>query len=446
MLLFQEFFVTLQTEQNSRKIMKEYRPRIADVLLEERLDAFGAVLVEGAKACGKSTTAMQQAKSVLKMDDPKERLHYLELANSDINILLNGETPRLIDEWQLAPKFWDAIRYTVDMRGEEGQFILTGSAVPAKSDAKDEMTHTGTGRYARLRMRPMSLWESGESNGGISLEDLFSGKKGLHAENILSLEQVAFLTCRGGWPNALGKKTERASLLQAKEYAKSIAESDISRVDGVERNPDRALGVMRSYARNIGSQASISTIAADISGNEGVEISEKTIISYINALRQIFVIEDSKAWNPNLRSKTAIRTTDTRYFVDPSVGAAAMGLSPNDLINDTNTFGFFFENLAVRDLRVYAELLDGKVEHYRDKNNLECDTVIRLPNGKYGLIEVKLGSDQGIKEGVEALTTLSELLDMKNPPAFRAVLTATGSYAYQREDGIYIIPIGCLRP
>ncbi|MCF0198868.1 MAG: ATP-binding protein [Bacteroidaceae bacterium] len=426
--------------------MKGYKPRIADILLEERLDAFGAVLVEGAKACGKSTTAMQQAKSMLKMDDPKERVHYQELANTDISILLSGATPRLIDEWQLAPKFWDAIRYTVDLRGEDGQFILTGSAVPAQSDDKNEMTHTGTGRYARLRMRPMSLWESGESNGGIRLEDLFCGKKGMYAENTLNLEQIAFLTCRGGWPNALGKKTERASLLQAKEYVKSIAESDISRVDGVERNPVRALGVMRSYARNVASQASIRTIADDISGNEGVEIGEKSISSYVNALRQIFVIEDAKAWNPNLRSKTAIRTTDTRYFVDPSIGTAAMGLSPRDLINDTKTFGFFFENLVVRDVRVYAELFDGTVEHYRDKNKLECDTVIRLPNGKYALVEVKLGSDQGIKEGVNALNTLSSLLDMKNPPSFRAIITATGSYAYQREDGIYIIPIGCLRP
>ncbi|MCF0204450.1 MAG: DUF4143 domain-containing protein [Muribaculaceae bacterium] len=268
----------------------------------------------------------------------------------------------------------------------------------------------------------------------------------MYAENTLNLEQIAFLTCRGGWPNALGKKTERASLLQAKEYVKSIAESDISRVDGVERNPVRALGVMRSYARNVASQASIRTIADDISGNEGVEIGEKSISSYVNALRQIFVIEDAKAWNPNLRSKTAIRTTDTRYFVDPSIGTAAMGLSPRDLINDTKTFGFFFENLVVRDVRVYAELFDGTVEHYRDKNKLECDTVIRLPNGTYALVEVKLGSDQGIKEGVNALNTLSSLLDMKNPPSFRAVLTATGPYAYQREDGIYIIPIGCLRP
>ena len=428
--------------------MNEYKPRIADVLLQERLEAFGAVLIEGAKACGKSTTAMQQAKSVLKMDDPKHRHHYIELANTDIEILLAGDTPRLIDEWQLAPKFWDAIRYTVDMRGEEGQFILTGRAVPAKAPEENEMTHSGTGRYARLRMRPMSLWESGESNGGISLEDLFCGKKGLHAENSLSLEQIAFLTCRGGWPHALDKKTERASLLQAKEYAKSIAESDISRVDGVERNPDRAMNIMRSYARNIGSQASINTICQDISSNEGADISDNTINAYINALKQIFVLEDSKAWNPNLRSKTAIRTTDTRYFVDPSVGTAAMGLSPKDLINDTNTFGFFFENLAVRDLRIYAEIMEGKVEHYRDKNNLECDIVIRLQNGKFALVEVKLGSEEGIKEGVKSLTTLSELLEptAKNKPVFKAIVTATGQYAYQRQDGIYIIPIGCLKP
>ena len=428
--------------------MDEYKPRIADILLQERLDAFGAVLIEGAKACGKSTTAIQQAKSVLKMDDPNHRNQYIELANTDISILLSGDTPRLIDEWQLAPKFWDAIRYTVDQRGKDGQFILTGSAVPAKALSEGEMTHSGTGRYARLRMRPMSLWESGDSNGGISLQDLLDGKQGLHAENPLNLEQMAFLICRGGWPRALNKTTDKAALLQSKEYVRSIVESDISRVDGIERNPERALNVMRSYARNIGSQASIATIRDDISENEGATISDSTIISYINALKQIFVVEDVQAWNPNLRSKTAIRTTETRYFVDPSVATAAMGISPQNLIYDTKTMGFFFENLAVRDLRIYAEALDGKVEHYRDKNNLECDIIVRLSNGKFGLMEVKLGSDKGIKEGVETLNTLTQRLQpgAKYTPAFRAVVTATGQYAYQRSDGIYILPLGCLKP
>ena len=426
--------------------MDEYKPRIADILLQERLDAFGAVLIEGPKACGKSTTARQQAKSVLVMDDPARRKQYLELANTDISVLLSGDTPRLIDEWQLAPKFWDAIRYTVDQRGKDGQFILTGSAVPPKAQKDDEITHSGTGRYARLRMRPMSLYEAGDGNGGISLQDLFAGKQGLHAENSLSLEQIAFLICRGGWPNALNKKTDKAALLHAKEYVRAIVESDISRVDGIERNPERALNVLRSYARNIGSPASIATIRDDISEHEGTMISNSTIISYINALKQIFVIEDAAAWNPNLRSKTAIRTTETRYFVDPSIAAAAMGLNPQDLLFDPKTMGFFFENLAVRDLRIYADALDGKVEHYRDKNNLECDIVVRLSNGRFGLMEVKLGSDDGIKEGVSSLTTLTERLADNHSPAFRAVITATGPYAYQRPDGIYILPLSCLRP
>lgn len=426
--------------------MENYRKRIADTMLTDILDAFGAVLIEGPKACGKSTTAAQQAKSILKMDNPAQKAHYLELANSDISVLLEGKTPRLIDEWQLAPKFWDAIRYTVDERGEDGQFILTGSAVPVVAN-ENEISHTGTGRYARLKMRPMSLWESGESNGKISLQDVFAGEKGLHAENSATLKDVAYLTCRGGWPNAVNKKNERAALMQAQEYVSAITQSDISRVDNIARDPERAMRLLRSYARNIGSQAALTTLAVDLNANEETPISDVTIYSYINALKHIFVIEDSIAWSPNIRSKTAIRTTDTRYFVDPSIATAALGIGPRDLLNDTETFGFMFENLAVRDLRVYADVQRGKVYHYRDKEGLECDAVVHLPNGKYGLVEIKLGSDMGIADGVKSLTKLSGLIDTTKmqAPAFKMIITATGPYAYQRADGIYIVPITCLK-
>ena len=422
----------------------EYRERIADQLLRDKLDAMGAVLIEGPKACGKTTTAEQQAKSIIYMDDPTKQQQYKQMAQTDIGFLLEGETPRLIDEWQEVPQFWDAIRFAVDHRGEDGQFMLTGSAVPA--DAKD-IHHTGTGRYGWLTMRPMSLWESGDSTGEISLSDLFFMPDKIRASNKLTLPMLAFVVCRGGWPKALGKKTEKAALMQAAEYYKAIINSDISRVDNVRRDSERANRIMRSYARHQGSQASIATILDDISTNEPEDISDETIDSYLAALRKIFVIEDMPAWNPNLRSKTAIRTSDTRYYVDPSVGVAALGLGPNDLINDLNTFGLFFETMCIRDLRVYADALDGSVYHYRDKNGLECDAVVHLRNGSYGLIEIKLGGKKLIEEGAKTLTTLSSIIDTTRmkAPAFRMVLTGVGDFAYRRADGIYVVPVGCLK-
>lgn len=427
--------------------MADYKQRIADRLLSEKLEAMGAVLIEGPKACGKTTTAEQQAKSVLYMDDPTKLRQNLHLAETNIKLLLKGDTPRLIDEWQLAPQLWDAIRFEVDHRDDDGQFMLTGSAVPKEKD-KEKIMHSGAGRFAWLRMRPMSLWESGESTGEVSLASLFDGNTDVEGTNSLKSEDVAFLVCRGGWPKALKKKTEKIALKQVVEYYEAITRSDISRVDDVERDEQRAKRLMRSYSRMQGGQVSISTITADMKANDSEEMSDVTIASYLNALRKIFVIEDMPAWNPNLRSKTAIRTSDTRYFVDSSIAAAALGLGPNDLINDLNTFGLLFETMSVRDLRVYADALDGEVFHYRDKSGLECDSVIHLRNGKFGLVEIKLGGDTLIEEGASNLVKLAEKIDttkMKKP-SFLMVLTGVGDYAYRRpEDGVLVVPIGCLK-
>ena len=422
----------------------EYRDRIADKILREKLDAMGAVLIEGPKACGKTTTAEQQAGSIIYMDDPSKQVQYRQMAQTDISLLLKGKTPRLIDEWQEFPQFWDAIRFEVDHRGEEGQFMLTGSAVPA--DTKN-IHHTGTGRYGWLTMRPMSLWESGESSGEVSLSDLFLAPEKIGGQNQLTLQNLAFAVCRGGWPGSLRKKTEKAALLQATEYYKAVTNSDVSRVDNVRRDAERTQRIMRSYARHQGSQASMATILADLSTNEPELISEGTLGSYLVALRKIFVIEDMPAWNPNLRSKTAVRTSDTRYYVDPSIGVAALGLGPNDLINDLSTFGLFFETMCVRDLRVYADALDGSVYHYRDKNGLECDAVVHLRNGAYGLVEIKLGGETLVEEGAKTLAALSGIIDTSRmkAPAFCMVLTGVGDYAYRRTDGVYVVPVGCLK-
>ena len=425
--------------------MKEYKNRIADQILADKPEAMGAVLIEGPKYCGKTTLATQQAKSILYMADPETKSQNLAMAQTNIKRLLQGETPRLIDEWQLAPQFWDAVRNEVDKRDEDGQFMLTGSAVPPK---QDEIFHSGTGRMSWLKLRTMSLWESGDSSGDVSLGALFKNADSVDGASKIDIDQLAFLTCRGGWPKATLKKSKKAALLQAKEYYEAVYRYDISRVDDVERDPELTKRLMRSYSRNQGSQASAGTILADIRANESDELSENTIYSYIKALKKIFVIEDSLAWNPNLRSKTAIRTSDTRYFIDPSIATAALGLGPDDLINDLNTFGLLFETLCVRDLRVYADALGGTVYHYRDKSNLECDAVVHLENGSYGLIEIKLGGDTLIKEGAENLQLLANKLDttkMKKP-SFLMVLTGVGDYAYKRpEDGVLVVPVGCLK-
>lgn len=424
---------------------QQYRPRIADNILRNKLSGMGAVLIEGPKWCGKTTTAEQQARSVIFMDDPASRDANLQAAEIDPSIILNGSTPRLIDEWQIAPRIWDAVRFAVDHRDEDGQFILTESAVPPINEEDKKRMHTGTGRISRIKMRPMSLWESGDSNGSISLKSLFEGQQ-LSATNDITLERIAFLTCRGGWPRAIFQKPEIA-LERASDYYDAVIHSDITRTDGSLRNPDRAARLMRSYARLLGSQAPLSAICADMSPSESKPLDVRTVQPYINALKLIFVIEDMPAWNPNLRSKAAIRTSDTRYFVDPSIASAALGIGPDDLLADLNTFGFFFENLCVRDLRVYAEVMHGSVYHYRDSKGLECDAVVHLRNGKYGLVEIKLGGDRLIEEGAENLLKLRDKIntDSMREPSFMMVLTAVGKFAYRRKDGVYIVPVTCLK-
>ena len=434
----------------------EYKKRIADQILADKLESSGAVLIEGPKYCGKTTLAKQQAGSILSMADPDTLSQNIALARTNISRLLEGKTPRLIDEWQIAPQFWDAVRNEVDKREYDGQFMLTGSAVPPKPKKdgegklieEEQIHHTGTGRISRLKLRTMTLWESEDSTGTVSIGDLFENAERIDGESHINLDRLAYLTCRGGWPKAVLKKNEKAALAQAFDYFDSVVSNDIKRVDDVDRDEELAKRIMRSYARNQGSQATVGTMLADIKSNGDDQMSENTVYSYVKALREIFVIEDSVAWNPNLRSKTAIRTSDTRYFIDPSIATAALGLGPKDLINDMNTFGLIFETLAVRDLRVYAESLDGKVYHYRDKNNLECDAVVHLRNGSYGLIEIKIGGADLIKDSAENLKKLSDKIDttkMKKP-SFLMVLTGIGDYPYKRpEDGVLVVPIGCLK-
>lgn len=423
--------------------MQDYKNRIVDEILEKKLKGKGAVLIQGPKWCGKTTTAEQISKSILYMAKSDEKEQNLTMAEINPSLLLQGEVPRLIDEWQIAPKLWDAIRYEIDHRNAEGQFILTGSSVPAKMD---DVTHSGTGRFAWLLMRPMSLYESGESNGQVSLIELFDGSKKIEGINNIDLEKMAFLVCRGGWPRAIFMEEEIA-LEQAYDYYDAIVNRDISEADGISRNPERVKNLMRSYSRNMGTQASNDTLKSDMIANDSTSLDTDTVLSYVNALKKIFVVEEAPAWNPNLRSKTAIRTSDTRYFIDPSIAVASLGIGPKDLINDLNTFGLLFETLCIRDLRVYAESIKGKVYHYRDANDLECDSVIHLRDGSYGLIEIKLGGDSLINEGADTLKKLESRIDitkMKNP-SFLLVLTATGKYAYRREDGVYVVPIGCLK-
>lgn len=425
--------------------MERYRKRIADELLQRKLRSKGAVLIEGPKWCGKTTTAEQAAASILYMDEPKKFKQNLLLADTDPEILLEGKTPRLIDEWQLAPKLWDTIRFSVDHKNRFGLYILTGSAVP--SDTSD-IHHTGTGRFSWLRMRTMSLFESGDSTGEVSLSNLFANPdEPVRGISAISLQQMAFLICRGGWPMALGVPKDVA-LQQSIDYYDAVVNEDISRVDGKKKDIGYTKRLMRSFARNLGTQVSIDAIVHDLNENEVPDPSSKTAAYYIKELKRIFVVEDMEAWNPNLRSKTAIRCADTRYFVDPSIGTAALGMGPNDLLNDLHTMGLFFENLAVRDLRVYADLLDAGIYHYRDKNNLECDAVIHCRNGSYGLIEIKLGGDKLVEEGASTLKKLASKIDTNKmkAPSFLMVLTANGDIAYRRDDGVLVVPLGVLKP
>ena len=418
-------------------------------MLAEKLSYMGAVLVQGPKWCGKTTTSRQAVRSEVSLEDSVKGKSNRILAQTRPDKLLEGAIPRLIDEWQEGPLLWYAVRSAVD-RGGRGMYVLTGSAVPPEidDDAERVPRHTGTGRIARLTMRPMSLWESGESTGEVSMEKLFAGEDVTGAKSGLELEDVCELICRGGWPGALGL-SGRVARGPAKEYYLAIVESDISRVDRTLRKPGRVDRLMRSLARLQGTQSSASVICADMKANDSDTLTEDTVYSYLAALRRIFVTEDMRAWCPNLRCKTPLRTTDTRYYTDPSIAAAAMGLGPGDLMNDLPTLGLFFKTLAVRDLRTCAEALGGSVFHYLDKSGLECDAIVRLENGSYGLVEVKIGGDALIEKGVKTLDSLSAKIDTTRmpSPSFRMVLVANGDIAYRRkEDGIIVCPIGCLRP
>jgi len=418
---------------------KSYILRLCDQELQIALQSAGAVLIEGAKWCGKTRTASNVSQSVLYMQDPDNTAAYQAMADTKPSLLLKGNTPRLIDEWQIAPVLWDAIRFEVDKRADVGQFILTGSAVPT-----DNITaHTGTGRISRILMRPMSLFESGESNGSVSLKALFDGYKDIEALSDLTIENIAYALCRGGWPASI-KQNETAALRMARDYVEAVINYDVSRVDNVEKNPERVRMLLRSLARNVATMASIETIKNDIEATDA-SISDKTISSYLNALRRIFVVEDLPAWSPSLRSKTAIRTSAKRHFVDPSIATAVLRTNPDGVLNDFKTFGFLFESLCTRDVRVYAQAIDADVFHYRDKSELESDLIVRLRDGRWAAIEVKLGNKQ-IEEAAQNLLALKAKIDENKmgEASFLMVLTG-GQFAFRRKDDVLVVPIGCLR-
>lgn len=420
----------------------EYLPRIVDKILEEKLSFRGGVLIEGPKWCGKTSTGRRQSKSELDLSDPLILKEALQMAEIDGKQLLKGETPRLIDEWQDIPVLWDLIRNTIDRRSEFGQFILTGSAVPPDMT---EIHHSGTGRIGRMTMRTMSLWESQESSGEISLSALFDGVTGLTGHNEFDLDRICYVIARGGWPMAVNLPPKGA-LMQAIDYFNAVVNFDVARIGKARLSPDFAKRLLRVYARHIGYQTPISTLQKDLADGDKMPDPD-TVNSYLSSFKDIFMIEEMRAWNTNLRSKTAVRTSPTRYFTDPSIGCAAMGIGVGNLKNDLKALGMLFENLCVRDLRIYAQAIDGEVFHYRDSAGLECDCVVSLQDGRYGLIEIKLGGESKVLEGIANLNNLDNKLDYtKMPkPSFKMVLTGIGSYAYQNKEGIWIVPIGTLK-
>ena len=388
----------------SKGIVMKYLERIGDELLKRKLRSSAAVLIEGPKWCGKTSMGAQLAKSIVYIQDPDKRSMYRKMADTQPSLLLEGETPHMLDEWQTIPILWDAVRFAADQRQEMNQFILTGSATPIDDDENSEMEHTGTGRIARLRMRPMSLWESKESRGQVSLKALFDGTQEMGLfENPLTLKDLAFVMCRGGWPGALGLEEEDA-LEVAINLVDELVNTDVNRVDGTEKNPDRVRAVLRSYARNISTMTAASTIMADVKAND-ISITDKTLTNYLTALRRLFIIEDAKAWQPSLRSKTGIRTSNKRHFVDTSIATAVLELNPKSILEDFNLFGFLFEDFCLRDVRVYTEPLRGTVYHYHDNSELESDLIIRLHDGRWAAIEVKTGSKE-IEEAADNLIQL----------------------------------------
>ena len=417
-----------------------YSPRLCDKILEEKLETMGGVLIEGPKWCGKTTTGAHHCKSVLYVDDPASKANNIQIAKVTPQLLLEGETPRLFDEWQLAPQLWDAARFEIDARQTPGQFMFAGSTTPVD---KSILSHSGTGRIARMRMRTMSLFESGNSSGKISLKALFEGDKTLTASRETGIEEIAHLTCRGGWP-AICSRSNSVSLNLAKEYLASVIEADVSDL-GPNRSPALIRSVLRSYARFISSQGKMTEILKDVNTNNHISID--ILQSCIDVLKAMFVIDELDAWNPNLRSSSAVRTTNVRHFCDSSIAAAALGATPSNLIGDLNTFGLLFESLCVHDLRVYMDSLGGNVSHYRDSSGLESDAVLHTLDGRYALIEVKLGGSDQIEKGTHSLLKLQSVIDEKSvgSPAFMAVVVGVGNYAYCREDGVYVIPVTCLR-
>ena len=418
----------------------KYLPRIADAKLTLALQAMGAVLIEGPKWCGKTSTAEHIAKSVLYMQDPDTFEENMLKAKTKPSLLLEGETPRLLDEWQVAPVLWNAVRFAVDKRQETGQFILTGSVVPVRTDDM----HSGTGRISRMKMRTMSLFESGESTGEISLEDIFDEKTEMYGKSTITIEQMAFILTRGGWPAAVNERNEILALKKASDYYEAVVGEDISRVDNVDKNPDRVRSLMRSLSRNVSSEASTTTILNDLRANDE-SLSQVTIDQYINALKMLYVIDDLPAWSPSLRSKTAIRTTAKRHFSDPSIATAALGATTKRLFNDFNTFGLLFEALCIRDLRIYADSLGGNVYHYRDAKGVEVDAIIQIQDGRWGAAEVKMGAGD-IETAAQNLISFKENIDTAKmqEPSFLMVLTATET-AFQMENGVWVVPLGCLK-
>ena len=428
--------------------MKDYIKRICDDELELKLEAFGAVHIVGPKWCGKTTTAKQFAKSVIEMQDPDKRDMYIQTAKVKPSNLLVGENPRLIDEWQIAPNLWDAVRVSVDRRNEDGLYILTGS----NSIDKTEIMHTGTGRIDTLMMYPMSLYESQESNGTVSLAKLFSDSHALDdgCESNLTIDQLIFAACRGGWPSSLQKKSDKAKLLVARSYFDSLCAEDISNVDGVQRDETTTRLLLRSYARNISTIVTNRAIINDVNAN--TEFSESSFYSYVKVLKKLFLIQDVEAWCPAIRSKSAIQATDKREFVDPSLVVAALGVDPEYFNLDLKTFGFIFETLCIRDLKAYSAALGGRVSYYHDRYGLEADCVLHLRDGRYALIEFKLGSAD-IDDGAKHLLELEKLIQKYNEketqcklrlPDLKIVITGT-QYGYTRDDGVLVVPIGCLK-
>ncbi len=421
----------------------KYRPRVTDAELREKLECTGAVLIEGAKWCGKTTSAEHAAGDVVHIDDPSKQAEYQNMVRLAPLKLLEGKPPLLLDEWQLLPSLWDAVRYEVDQRDALGQFILTGSATPADMS---QVHHSGAGRIARLKMRPMSLFESGESSGEVSLAQLFAGDLDVQGQRAMDLDELAFVIARGGWPGAIDMP-ERLALQPAQNYYDAIVHADISRVDGVRRNNVRAAALLRSYARLTGTQAKLPSFVADMQANRATPLAADTISSYIDALEKIFVIEDAENWSPRLRTRSAVRTTRTHYFTDPSIAVAALGVGPGDLVNDLSSMGLLFENLALRDLRVYTGALGGDVHHFLDRNGTEVDALVRLRNGHYGIIEIKLGVHQA-DEAAASLLKFAKMVDTNHSPApsFMMVLVGVGKYAYRRpEDGVIVAPLCTLK-